>query len=209
MRKVLTDNLPGVHPPKTNSGWETFQNLVETAERLFTASSFFDVSVSDICKAANTAVGTFYIYFDTKTDIYRYLVEYYKKRIRMALKESISTCTTRRQKEREGMKCFVKFAMENPMLYNIIWGSLSVDKQLFKDYYVSFANNYTRALTEDKEQIRADDVMSLSYALMGISSFLGLKAIFDDMTQEQIDKMIDETIIPILRGGIILQERTP
>jgi hypothetical protein len=38
---------------------------------------------------------------------------------------------------------------------------------------------------------------------MGVSNFLGLKAIFKDMTDEEIDKMIDDTVMPALRGGIL------
>ena len=68
-------NVKGVHPPKTSLGLAKMHALVEVAERLFTQSSFFEVSVSDICREAHTAVGTFYIYFETKTDIYRYLVQ--------------------------------------------------------------------------------------------------------------------------------------
>ena len=66
-------NMDGVHAPKTKLGLSKIQLLLAAAEKLFTASSFFDVSVADICKEANTAVGTFYIYFDSKTAIYRCL----------------------------------------------------------------------------------------------------------------------------------------
>lgn len=89
------------------------------------------------------------------------------------------------------------------MVYNIIWGSLAVDKQLFEDYYVSFAKSYARALTEDREELSNPDVMTLSYALMGISSFLGLRAIFEKMSEKDVDKMLDESFLPMIKEGII------
>ena len=76
----------GLHAPKTRQGINKMQLLLDSAEKLFSQSSFFEVSVSDICKEAHTAVGTFYIYFDSKTDVYRYLVEYYKRQIKQALR---------------------------------------------------------------------------------------------------------------------------
>ena len=206
MQEELFRKLPGVNPPKTQLGWDKFNALAEAAERLFTASSFFEVSVSDICRAAHTAVGTFYIYFETKTDLYRYLVECYKRRIKQRLSESIAGCTTRCQREREGIRGFVTFAMENPMLYNTIWGSLAVDKQIFEDYYVSFAKSYARALIQDQAELQSGDVTTLAYALMGISSFLGLRAIFESMPEAQIDRMIDETFLPMIRSGLIRPE---
>ena len=56
-------NLKGIHIPKTKHGLTKFWILLEAAEKLFTQASFSEVSVSDICKEAHTAVGTFYIYF--------------------------------------------------------------------------------------------------------------------------------------------------
>ena len=195
-------NVKGVHPPKTNLGLVKMHTLVEVAERLFTQSSFFEVSVSDICKEAHTAVGTFYIYFETKTDIYRYLVEDYKRRIKRSLSQSIAGCTTRYERERAGIKSFVRFSVENPNVYHIVWGSLAVEKQLFEDYYMSFADSYARALRGDQEELVSEDVMSLAYMLMGIASFLGLRGMFEQMNDEQIDAMVDGSIMAILEKGL-------
>lgn len=195
-------NIKGVHPPKTSVGLTKMHALAEVAERLFTQTSFFEVSVSDICKAAHTAVGTFYIYFETKTDIYRYLVADYQRRIKRSLSQSIAGCTTRHERERAGIKSFVRFSVNNPNVYHIVWGSLAVEKQLFVDYYMSFADSYARALRTDGKELTSEDVMSLAYILMGIASFLGLRGMFENMTDEQIDTMVDGTIMPILQNGL-------
>lgn len=195
-------DIKGVHPPKTNLGMTKIQLLVASAEKLFTEAGFFDVSVSDICKEAHTAVGTFYIYFDSKTDIYRYLLERYKQQIKGVLSKSIAGCTTRAEMEREGIKCFVKYAVENPSMYNIIWGSLAVEKQMFEDYYVSFAESYARALKRAEDEVNTQDVTTVAYMLMGLTNFLGLRAIFEGMTPEQIDEAIEKAVMPILEKGM-------
>lgn len=198
--KILA--VHGVNPPKTQVGLSKMQDLLEAAERLFTQKGFFEVSVSDICKEAHTAVGTFYIYFESKTAVYRYLVEQYKQQIKKNLAQSISGCTSRLEMEREGIKCFVRYSVANPSVYNIIWGSLAVDKQLFEDYYVSFANSYARALLRAKEELKVNDVISTAYMLMGITNFLGLRAIFEGMDDQQINDAVDHAIIPILEQGL-------
>lgn len=195
-------DVKGIHAPKTKHGMTKIQLLLESAEKLFSSHSFFEVSVSDICKEAHTAVGTFYIYFESKTDVYRYLVEHYKRQIKQALAESIAGCSTRAQMEREGIKCFVRYAVENPNVYNIIWGSLAVEKEMFQDYYVSFAESYARALTRSKDELQVEDVTTMAYMLMGITNFLGLRAIFEHMTEAQIDEAIDRAIMPILEKGM-------
>ena len=195
-------NIKGVHPPKTSVGLTKMHALAEVAERLFTQTSFFEVSVSDICKAVHTAVGTFYIYFETKTDIYRYLVADYQRRIKRSLSQSIAGCTTRPERERAGIKCFVRFSVNNPNVYHIVWGSLAVEKQLFVDYYMSFADSYARALRTDGKELTSEDVMSLAYMLMGIASFLGLRGMFENMPDEQFDTMVAGTIMPNLQNGL-------
>ena len=203
--KAMTDKIlevKGINLPKTELGRTKMKKLLCASEELFATHGFYGTSISDICKHAGTAVGTFYIYFETKTDVYRYLMESYKKEIKDRLFESIKHCTERYDKEREGIKCFIKYAVSSPNVYNIIWGSLSIDKQLFIDYYVSFAKSYSRGLESDGD-MSLKDSESIAYMLMGISNFLGLKAMFNSMSDEEIDAMIDNTVMPALTDGII------
>lgn len=195
-------NAKGINLPKTKLGLAKMNKLLDAAEELFTNQGFHGTSISDICKKAGTAVGTFYIYFETKTDVYRYLMWKYQKQIKMLLSESIKGYKTRYEQEREGIKCFIKFAIRTPNVYNIIWGSLSIDKKLFTDYYSSFAESYTRALQKSSAEVDIPDATTVAYMLMGISNFVGLRALFEDMSDEDIDRIIDETIMPVLSNGI-------
>lgn len=201
MSDVLNYQVQGVHTPKTKAGYDKMLSLLEAADALFNERGYFDVSVSDICKQAHTAVGTFYIYFDSKTDIYRYLVEIYKRQIKGHLADAIAGCQTRYEKEKEGIKCFVRYAIKNPNVYNIIWGSLAVEKQMFEDYYVSFAESYARGLRNDKEELSTVDMTSLAYILMGVTNFIGLRAMFENMNDDQINAFIDQSVMPILANG--------
>lgn len=197
-----TITVKGVNQPKTKLGLAKMHKIIEAAEELFTSVGFYQTSISDICKKANTAVGTFYIYFNTKTDIYRYLMEKYKRQIKDNLADAIRDCKTRYEREREGIKCFIKYAVKHPNVYNIIWGSLSIDKSMFTDYYVSFARSYTRALEGDLSEMNTVDTTTVAYALMGTSNFLGLRAMFENMSESEIDSMVDNTLMPTLRTGI-------
>ena len=126
----------------------------------------------------------------------------YQEEIKTLLTDSIRNCTTRYEKERCGIKCFVKYAVCNPTIYKVIWGSLSIDEKMFHDYYVSFARSYVYGLRSGEDEIALPDHTTLAYALMGISNFIGLRAIFEQMTDEQIDEMIDKSVMPILSKGI-------
>ena len=195
-------NSKGINLPKTKLGLAKMNKLVEAAEELFTSNGFHGTSISDICKKAGTAVGTFYIYFQTKTDVYCYLMWKYQKQIKDLLAESIKGCENRFEMEREGIKCFIKFAVKTPNVYSIIWGSLSIDRSLFVNYYISFAESYSKALVRHADEVETSDHTTVAYMLMGISNFVGLRALFENMSDEDIDRIIDTTIMPALSGGI-------
>ena len=192
----------GINRPKTQLGLNKMMKLIEAAEELFTTKGFYQTSISDLCNRAGTAVGTFYIYFKTKTDIYSYMMNSYEDEIKSRLATAIRDCPTRYEKEREGIRCFIKYAVEKPNVYNVIWGSLSVDKQLFTNYYESFARSYTHALSHDADEINTSDMTTVAYVLMGISTFLGLRAMFENMSEEDIDKLVDEALTTILSSGL-------
>ena len=75
-------------------------------------------------------------------------------------------------------------------------------EKLFHDYYVSFAESYTRALVRSGEELDIPDPTTVAYMLMGISNFVGLRAIFENMNDADIDKILDEAIMPALSRGI-------
>ena len=194
--------VKGVFLPKTDLGMKKMQKLCVEAEKLFAAKGFYETSISEICNAAHTAVGTFYIYFDSKTAIYRYLVENYRHEIKRLMATSIVNCTTRLEKEREGIKAFVLYAKQRPYIYDIIWGSLSVEKQLFENYYISFAKSYYNSILRDIAEIDVPDIMTLAYSLMGVTNFISLRAILENMDEKQVEEMVDKHLMPLLERGI-------
>lgn len=196
----------GINQPKTKLGLLKMNKLADSAEKLFTEQGFYQTSISDICKNANTAVGTFYIYFETKTDIYRFIMEKYERTIKARLADAIKDCKTRYEMERAGFKAFIKYAVACPSAYNILWGSLSVDKSLFINYYESFARSYTKALKRAPGEVADIDPTSVAYMLMGMSNFLGLRAIFENMSDSDIDRMIDDSLMPALSSGMLIQK---
>ncbi len=199
----MEKNRSGISRPKTKLGLQKMNKIAEAAEELFSRVGFYETSITDICRAAETAVGTFYIYFKTKTDIYRYMVERYEKQLKEQLAGAIANKKTRFDMEREGIRCFIRYAVRTPNVYNIIWGSLSVDRQLFADYCTSFAKSYAHALEKAGGEISHCDTTSVAYILMGLTNFLGLRAIFESMSDEEIDRIVDNTVMPVLESGIL------
>ncbi len=190
--------------PRTRSGKHTFGLIKDTAEKLFYEKGYHGTTVGDITKAAGIAAGTFYLYFPNKLELYKYMLLGYHHEIRMTISKKVAKIEGRVEREKEGIKTFLKFSIENPHSFNIIWESLYIDKTLFYDYFDNFAKRYEVGLQQSIEDGEMYDVDTeiVSYILMGISNFFGLKVLLNmGHNNEDIDEMVDK-IMDILMTGI-------
>lgn len=196
-----------VNKPKTKRGEATLNRLVTAAEQLFYEKGYHGASIHDITSLAEVALGTFYIYFDDKMSLYRYLLSQYSYKIRKHIVVSIGDEKNRKEAERIGLKSFLVFIQEHKHVYNIIWESLYIDPKLFVDYYTSFGENYSLQIkkAQDNNQIKKEfDPEVVSFVLMGISNFIGLNWImFKD--ENRFDDVVNQ-VIDILDKGLFVNE---
>lgn len=201
-----------VNMPRTKRGMATLNNILSAAAHVFFEKGYHAASIHDITSLAGVAAGTFYIYFDGKYNLYKFLLLQCSHRIRRHLNKSIKNCKTRREAERVGLKSWLQFVQTNQYMYHVIWESLYVDKQLFKDYYVNFCKVYRAGLDAayGTGELRDIDTEVLAYTLMGASNFLGLNwgQFWECVPEEELERVTNE-FMKILEGGIFNADYTP
>lgn len=185
--------MNGVNKPLTKRGEKTFESLLNAATVLFHTKGYHQTTIAEIAIEAGVGVGTFYIYFTDKYSLYRYVLLNFGHIIRSYTTIAISEAGTRREAERARIKAFIKFIRDYPYAYTVIWQALQVDRALFIDYYTDFAARYIKGLEKAKEKgelVPNVDIPTLSYALMGISNFVGLQLTMFE-PHKKSDKMIN------------------
>ena len=120
--------------PQTPKGMETLNNILSAAAQLIYEKGYYGANIADITKLAGVATGTFYVYFSSKISLYRYLLLQFGHQIRKEMSQKTANCQTRREAEREGLRAWLEYVRKHPYVYNIIWESLYVDRNLFKEY---------------------------------------------------------------------------
>lgn len=181
--------------PKTRRGQETLNRICTAAEELFCEAGYYGTSINDITNRAGVGAGTFYIYFESKLALYEYLLLEYGHRIRKHLSMAVAGCTTRREMEREGLRAWLEFIVEHKYVFNITWEAMFIDKRLFDDYYANFSRAYMKhlALAQDEGEVRDIDPEVLSFALMGVTNFVGLHwVVFKE--EKNFDYVVDQTM---------------
>ena len=182
--------------PKTARGRKTLRKLLDAAREEFGAKGFHDASVAGITMQAGIAQGTFYIYYESKEDIFRDLVLDLGRQLRDHLNEKLADVQGRIAAERIGLASFISFVRDNNSLYRIVMESQFVDEAVYKQYFTDFATAYTANLKEAEQmgEIRKGGCEERAWAIMGISLFLGLRyGIWDrDIPVDQVvDRVMD------------------
>ena len=188
--------------PKTKRGEITLDKIIQAASEDIYEKGFHGGTISDITQRAGVGNGTFYIYFDSKISVYRYLLVEYGKRIRAKSSQDIEGCTSRKEAERTGIRSFFEFVLNDQGIFNIVWESLYIDKSLFDDFYTTFSKSYVARLSQAQldGEVRDIDPQVLSYVLMGITNFVALNSLV--LKQEKdIDYLTDE-VMKVLEHGM-------
>lgn len=174
---------PAPKGPKTARGERTRRKLLDAAEKEFGERGFHATSIGEITRRAAVALGTFYVYFDSKDEIFRALVAHMGQMTRHFIAERVAAAPDRLAAEAMGLKAFLDFVREHRDLYRIVMESQFVAPDAYRDYYDSFAEAYRRNLEEaaGKGEIRPGPAEERAWALIGMSVFLGLRyGVWDD-----------------------------
>ena len=188
--------------PVTARGQATRLRILRSAETVFGHKGYDGASIAEICRLADTALGSFYVYFPDKKAAFVELVDSLGARLRADLAAAVAGQTDRLDIERAGLRAFFAFAGQHRRLYRIIGQAEFVDEQVFRRYHERLAEGYIRGLSQAmaEGQIRKLDAEVLAYALMGIADFLGMRwVLWED--EHNTDRVV-ETVMTMLRSGI-------
>ena len=163
--------------PVTERGRQSRQRLLDAAEKVFGEKGYFASSVSDITREAGVALGSFYIYFESKHAVFVEVLQTLARVIRHTTRAAVEKSGNRIEGEEQGFAAFFSLIDSHPYLYRIVRQAEFVDPGLFRWYYRRFAEGYVKGLRDAMRlgQIRRLDPEVLAYCLMGIGDFLGMR----------------------------------
>ena len=202
MNQVSTSNKVTDKSPKTARGRRTRDKLLEAAEIEFGEKGFHHAAISGITYRAGVALGTFYTYFESKEEIFQALVSYMSKRTRSWVAERASGAPNRMAAEQKGLEAYIEFVRQHKGIYRIISEAEFVANDAYREHYEGFANAYQRNLRKAAENgdIREGDYETWSWAIMGISVFLGMR--YAEWDESIPASRIAEIVIDMIANGI-------
>jgi AcrR family transcriptional regulator len=180
--------------PLAAKGQRTRARLLEAAERVFSDLGYNDASIVKITEAAGVGQGTFYLYFQSKAEIFDQLVRDLNHRVRRAMTEGAQEGKTRIESELLGFRAFFHFTAEHPALYRIIRQAEFASPQTLQFHYDRLVEGYVAALERAMEagEIERRDPEVLAWALMGIGELIGMRYILWAERREVSERVLGE-----------------
>ena len=187
-------------PPRTERGRRTRERLIRAAEEVFGEAGYYEARIAEITRKAGVALGTFYLYFSSKEELFRALLASLNHRLRQRLRTRTEGLPTRAAMEQEGMREFFRFMTHHRKLYRIVKQAEAVDPALYREYYARIARGYGEGLTAamDRGELRRFDPELVAYALMGMADFVASRYVVWE--PEPLDGKADELADLILHG---------
>ena len=185
----------------TARGERTRKKLLESAERIFAEVGYHDASIVKITEAAGVGQGTFYLYFQSKKQVFDEVVLDLNSRVRAALTEAAEQGTTRAERELLGFGAFFRFTAEHPALYRIIRQAEFVSPETLVTHYERLMRPYAAGLEQAMEagEVARGDAEVLAWSLMGIGELVGMRWILWNGEQEMSEEVFDELAHIIVR----------
>lgn len=195
-------------PDFVSRGERTKYHLLKAGEKLFGEKGFERTQIAEITSEAGVGLGTFYIYFESKTELLSEIVKEVSHTLRKTSRIYQDDLTDRRAVENVGFQAFYHLFKNMGPAYRIVREAEFVERDIGIWYYTRLAEGYTKGLIQGMEDnhIRPMDPEVLAYILMGVSHTTGIKwFVLDECKKINDDSVL--TVLELVMHGLSGMER--
>jgi AcrR family transcriptional regulator len=130
-----------------------------------------------ITERAGIGLGTFYLYFDSKQQIFEELVVDLNRRVRHSMSEAMAGASGRIEAERAGFEGFFRFTAAHPALYRVVREAEFVSPEMLRLHYTRIVDGYEAGLRAAQQEGDVDEALDpeVTAGLMGAGELIGMR----------------------------------
>jgi AcrR family transcriptional regulator len=194
---------PATGRPLTKRGEATRRRILEASEVVFAEVGYHEASIVKVTERAGVALGTFYLYFDSKQTVFEALVVDLNARVRQSMSEAMAGAANRVEAERGGFEGFFRFTAQHPALYRVVREAEFISPQVLKLHYERIVEGYTAGLLAAQRDGDVDpslDPEVAAWALMGIGELIGMRFL---LWERDAEGEVPQRIAPEVFDGMM------
>nr|WP_306298560.1 TetR/AcrR family transcriptional regulator [Brevibacterium yomogidense] len=200
--------------PLTKRGEATRRKILEAAEQVFAQMGYPDASIVKVTERAGVALGTFYLYFDSKKTVFEALVLDLNRRVRQSMSESMAGARTRVEAERGGFEGFFRFTAEHPALYRVIREAEFASPATMRLHYERIVAGYTEGLEQAQSAGEVDPTLDpevAAWALMGLGELIGMRYVLWERDEngrapQRIDPEVFDSMMHFIANALTARD---
>lgn len=206
--------LSATGKPLTKRGEATRRKLLAAAEDVFADVGYHEASIVKITERAGIGLGTFYLYFDSKKQIFEELVVDLNRRVRRSMAEAMAGADNRLDAERAGFEGFFRFTAAHPALYRVVREAEFVSPETLRLHYTRIVDGYEAGLRAAQDGGDVDPLLDpevTAWALMGIGELIGMRFLLwerdaDGNPPEAIPTEIIDHMMRFIQGALAARQ---
>ncbi len=145
--------MPGAverKPKKTRAekAAENRARLIRAAQEVIGEHGYADASVSRIVERANLAQGTFYLYFDSRQDLFDQLLPEVGDEALAYVRDAVAVSKNFVEMEARGLRAFFEYAARNPAFFRVLSEAEVAAPEAHRKYTQKRTNAFVKALTQ-------------------------------------------------------------
>ena len=145
---------------------KTRLDLLQAAERVISRKGYHQTRIADIANEADVGLGTFYLHFKTKNEIFIELIEHGAAELRKVLAEAKAGVRAPAEKLKITIDTILDAAAEAPEMFRIVFGH----GPAFLDLMVRVHEIFIEDLRDDLAPAVADRADSIAHLTIGMLS---------------------------------------
>jgi AcrR family transcriptional regulator len=172
------------------------EQLLFVAGKVFAKKGYHSTSISDICKRADIARGTLYLYFDNKRDIFDTLIKQYISGMLSAITKFRSDIPLKPQFNKN-VQSFIEVIIKNKDLTRIVASEAvgldsEFDNQLIHFYatLVTYIEGALLLLKKSEEIPKNINAKLLAYAIIGVLKEISYQWALDHGNLVELDPLL-------------------
>lgn len=188
-------------------------DILNAAEYVFATKGYHNSTIADIAKAAQYAVGTIYIYFKDKNELYLTLIEKKTKDLMAKVKKNTENVATPYEKLKIFIKTQLEYFEENENFFRIYFSERNASRWTIKDrmsqnaigIYLKMLDFVTDIIKEAQKGSlikKSFDSKMLAYMLSGmVRSIILPRLILGTPKKENVDELTDFALEVFMNGA--------
>jgi AcrR family transcriptional regulator len=174
---------------------KTREDLLEAAKNVISQKGFHQTRIADIATEADVGLGTFYLHFKTKNEIFIELIEVGAAELRRDIIEAKSAATDPADKLRITIECVLNAASEEPELFRIVFGHSPAFLDLMQRVFDPFIHD----LRDDVAPVAGEQAETIANLTIGmLSQAISWLLENPELPREQLK----QTIVNFASGGL-------